>query len=110
MFFLKGDMLAAAQLAIHVCHMSGFDEMQQMFDTITVNSARTFGIADSYGIAPGRRADFVILDARSVLDALRLCPARLTVVKAGRVVAETTPSKSRIQYSAEQKVVNFQND
>ena len=106
----KGDMLAAAQLAIHVCHMSGFDEIQQMFDTVTVNSAKTFGIADSYGIAPGRRADFVILDARSVLDALRLCPARLTVVKAGRVVAETQPSQSRIQYGAEQKMVDFHED
>ncbi len=104
----KGDMLAAAQLAIHVCHMSGFDEMQQMFDTITINSAKTFGIADSYGIAPGCRADFVILDARSVLDALRLCPARLTVAKAGRVVAETRPSQSRIQYGKEQKPIDFQ--
>jgi cytosine deaminase len=103
-------MLAAAQLAIHVCHMSGFDEMQQMFDTITVNSAKTFGIADSYGIAPGRRADFVILDARSVLDALRLCPARLTVVKAGRRVAETKPSQSRIQYGKKQKPIDFRHD
>ena len=104
----KGDMLAAAQLAIHVCHMSGFDEMQQMFDTITDNSAKTFGIADSYGIAPGRRADFVILNARSVLDALRLCPARLTVVKAGRVIAETQASKSQIQYAKGQKPIDFQ--
>ena len=106
----KGDMLAAAQLAIHVCHMSGFEEMRQMFDTITVNSAKAFGIADSYGIAPGHQADFVVLDAGSVLDALRLCPARLAVVKAGRVVAETQPSQSRIQYGAKQKVVNFQKD
>ncbi|MGD8901670.1 MAG: amidohydrolase family protein, partial [Desulfobacterales bacterium] len=75
---------------------------------ITINSAKTLGIAESYGIAPGRRADLVILDAGSVLDALRLCPARLSVVKAGRVVAETQPSQSRIQYGTEQKVVNFQ--
>ena len=106
----KGDMLAAAQLAIHVCHMTGFGEMQQMFDTITVNSAKTFGIADSYGIALGCRADFVILDARSVLDALRLCPARLTVVKAGRVVAETQPSQSRIQYGTETRTVDYRKD
>jgi cytosine deaminase len=106
----KGDMLAAAQLAIHVCHMSGFDEMQQMFDTITVNSAKTFGIGDSYGILPGRRADFVILNARSVTDALRLCPARLTVVKAGRVIAETQPSQSRVHYSAESQVVDYRKD
>jgi cytosine deaminase len=90
--------------------MSGFDEMRQMFDTITVNSAKTFGVADSYGIVPGSRADFVILDARSVLDALRLCPARLTVVKSGRVVAETQPSQSRIQYGTEQRTVDYRKD
>ena len=106
----KGDMLAAAQLAIHVCHMSGFDEMQQMFDTITVNSAKTFGIADSYGIAPGHRADFVILDAHSVLDALRLSPARLAVVKTGKLVAETKPSTSRIHSGTEPKAVDFGKD
>jgi cytosine deaminase len=103
-------MLAAAQLAVHVCHMSGFDEMQQMFDTITVNSARTFGIADAYGIAAGCRADFVILDARSVLDALRLCPSRLTVVKAGKVVSETKPSESRIHYGNQEKVIDYHQD
>lgn len=106
----KGDMLAAAQLAIHVCHMTGFEEMQQMFDTITVNSAKTFGIGDSYGILPGCRADFIVLDARSVLDALRLCPARLTVVKSGRVVAETQPSQSRVYDSAEPLVVDYHKD
>lgn len=106
----KGDMLAAAQLAIHVCHMSGFDEMHRMFDTITVNAAKTFGIEDGYGFLPGCRADFVILDAGSVLDALRLCPTRLTVVKAGRVIAQTQPSESRIHYSEKSQVVDYRKD
>ena len=61
-------------------------------------------------LAPGRRADFVILNARSVLDALRLCPARLAVVKSGRVVAETQPSQCRIQIGKEQKSIDFQYD
>jgi cytosine deaminase len=106
----KGDMLAAAQLAVHVCHMSGHAEMQRMFDTITVNSAKTFGIADEYGLEPGCRADFVILDARSVLDALRISPARLYVVKSGRVVAQTKPASSQIHYASKTRSVDFRKD
>jgi len=106
----RGDMLEAAQLAIQVCHMSGFDEMHRMFDTITANAARTFGISDTYGLKPGRRADFVILDARSVLDALRLSPVRLFVVKSGRVVAQTEPAQNRIHYASETHTVDYRKD
>jgi cytosine deaminase len=103
----RGDMLAAAQLAIHVCHMSGFDEIQRMFDTITHNSAKTFGISDTYGLEPGCRADFVVLDAGSVLDALRLSPARLYVVKNGRVVAQTEATRSQIFYQSKTQIVDY---
>jgi cytosine deaminase len=102
-----GDMLAAAQLAIHVCHMSGFDEMHRMFDTITRNSARTLGISDIYGLETGCRADFVVLDAGSVLDALRLLPARLYVVKSGRVVARSDATRSRVFYKSKTQNVDY---
>lgn len=105
-----GDMLAAAQLAIHVCHMSGFDEMHQMFDTITRNSAKTYGISDTYGLEEGCRADFVVLEVGSVLDALRLLPARLFVVKGGRVVAQTEPARSRIIYRSKTQTVDYRKD
>ena len=103
-------MLAAVQLAIHVCHMSGFDEMQRMFDTITYNSAKTFGISESYGLEPGCRADFVVLDARSVLDAIRLSPARLYVVKGGRVVAQTETNRSRVFYDTRTQTVDYRKE
>ncbi len=91
-----GDMLQAAQLAIHVCHMSGYDEMHRMFDTITANSAVTFGCAEMYGIEKGKPANLVILDAGSVLEALRLTPARLYVIRTGRVIAHTDEPKTNI--------------
>ncbi len=105
-----GDMLAAAQLAVHVCHMSGFDEMHRMFDTITCNSAKTMGISDTYGLKTGCRADFVILDAGSVLDALRLLPARLFVIKGGRVVAQTEPTRSHIFYKSKKQSINYRKE
>jgi cytosine/creatinine deaminase len=90
----RGDMLAAAQLALYLCHMSGYEEINDVLDLITTNAAKTLRIQDAYGIEEGKSADFLVLDAPSAFEALRLVPARLHVFKAGREVARTSPGKS----------------
>jgi cytosine deaminase len=45
---------------------------------------------DDYGIAPGRRADLVVVDAPSVHEALRTQPPRRYVFKDGQEVARAT--------------------
>lgn len=97
----RGSMLAAAQLALFLCHMSGFQEIQETLDLITTNAARTLGIQDRYGIAEGRPASFLILDAPSAFEALRLLPACLHVFKDGREVATTTPASSVLRRAGE---------
>ena len=87
-------MLAAAQLALFLCHMSGYEEIQDVLNLITTNAARTLRIQDRYGIEEGKPASFLILDAPSAFEALRLLPARLYVFKDGREVARTTPACS----------------
>lgn len=88
------DMLDVAFMGLHASHMSGQPEIDLMLDAVTVNGARTLGL-DGYGLAPGCHADLVLLDARSVTDALRAHPARLAVVRGGSVVARTTvPERS----------------
>ena len=98
----KGDMLAAGQLALFLCHMSGYDEINAVLDLITTNAARTLRVQDSYGIEEGKPADFLVLDAPSAFEALRLVPARLHVFKSGREVAYTTPGKSVIKRQTDQ--------
>lgn len=90
----RGDMLAAAQLTLLLCHMSGYAEIQDVLDLITTNAARVLRIQDRYGIEEGKPADFLILDAPNAFEALRLLPPRLHVFKAGREVASTFPSQS----------------
>src|SRR5581483_3962677 len=89
------DMLDVAFMGLHACHMSGEHEIPRMFDAITVNGARTLGLED-YGLAPGCRADAVVLDAHDVTAALRTHPARLAVVRGGRVIARTTPPRREV--------------
>ena len=100
----KGDMLAAAQLALLLCHMSGSEEIQDVLDLITLNAAKVLRIEDRYGIAEGKPADFLILDAPSAFESLRLVPARLHVFKAGREIASTQPAKSVLRRDDEHEV------
>ncbi|MGH2508145.1 MAG: cytosine deaminase [Ktedonobacteraceae bacterium] len=93
----RGDMLAAAQLALFLCHMSGYEEMQDVLDLITRNAAKTLRIQERYGIEEGKPASFLVLDAPTAFEALRLLPARLYVFKDGREVARTTPSHSTLR-------------
>ena len=82
-----GDMLEVASMGLHVAQMTGVDAMRACFDAVTVNAARILHL-DGYGIAPGSRADFVLLDARDPVEAIRLRAARLKVFRGGRLVAE----------------------
>ena len=84
----SGDMLEVGHMAIHVAQMTSIDARKQVFDALTVNSAKTLGL-EGYGLARGCKADMVVLQARDQLEALRLKANRLFVIKAGKVIAET---------------------
>lgn len=90
----KGSMLEAGFMCLNVAHMTGYREMQQIFDALTYNSARIMDI-DGYGTAEGSRANLVVLNAGSEIDALRLGAEALYVIKNGKIVAQTEPAKRR---------------
>jgi cytosine deaminase len=93
----RGDMLAAAQLVLFLCHMSGYEEINDVLDLITTNAAKALRIQDRYGIEEDKPADFLVLDAPSAFEALRLIPARLHVFKRGREIASTMPARSIVR-------------
>ena len=66
--------------------------MRACFDAVTVNAARILHL-DGYGIAPGNRADFVLLQARDPVEAIRLRAPRLEVSPRRQAsIAETPPA------------------
>jgi cytosine deaminase len=89
------DMLDVAFMGLHACQMSGEHEIGRMYEAVTVNGARTLGL-EGYGLEVGCRADAVLLDAESVPEALRAHPARLAVIRAGQVVAETEAARRTV--------------
>ncbi|TBC60875.1 cytosine deaminase (plasmid) [Rhizobium leguminosarum] len=86
----SGDMLEVGHMAIHVAQMAGIDDKKKIFEALTVNSAKTMGIA-GYGLEKGCSADLVILQASDTLEALRLKPNRLAVIRRGKVIARSAP-------------------
>jgi cytosine deaminase len=62
---------------------------------------------EGYGLEPGCHGDVVILQAADLQEALRLKPARLYVIRRGKVIAETSPVVSRLQLEDEKIEVDF---
>ncbi len=86
--FGKPDQLEVAFMLCHMAHLAAPAEMEAAIDMVTVNAARALGLAN-YGLAPGCRADLVVVEAPSVHEALRTRADRRAVFRAGRLVAES---------------------
>jgi cytosine deaminase len=104
--FGSHDMLEVAHMGLHVAQMTGTEEIRRIFDAVTVNGARTLGL-EGYGLEPGCRADMVVLQAGDVHEAIRLRPARLFVIRGGKVIAATPPVVSRLSLEGEKVDVDF---
>jgi cytosine deaminase len=91
----SGDMLEVAAMGLHVAQMTGQDAMRACFDAVTVNPARVLGL-QGYGLEVGCEASFVLLQARSAVEAIRLRATRLAVVRRGRVLARTPPATATL--------------
>jgi cytosine deaminase len=84
----SADMLEVAHMAVHVGQMTSLDAIGQCFAAVTTNAAKILHL-DGYGLAPGCRADLVMLQAADPFEAVRLKATRLLVLRAGRIIART---------------------
>ena len=84
----SADMLEVAHMAVHVGQLTSLEAMRRCYAAITEVPAAIMRL-EGYGLAPGCRADLVVLDARDPIEAIRLKPARLAVLRAGRIVARS---------------------
>jgi cytosine deaminase len=102
----SGDMLEVAAMGLHVAQMTSVTGQRQCFDAVTVNSARVLGL-EGYGLDVGCRADFVLLQAGSPQEALRLRAQRLLVVRGGRVLSRMAPATADLMLPGRPASVDF---
>ena len=86
----QADMLEVASMGLHVALTTGREGMREAFEAVTSVPARIMGL-EGYGLEPGCRADFVLLQARDPIEAIRLKATRLRVVRGGRTIARSEP-------------------
>jgi cytosine deaminase len=91
----SADMLEVAQMGLHVAQMTSQAQMRACFDAVTVNSARILGLA-GYGLEVGCHADFVLLQARDAIEAIRLRATRLAIVRRAKVIACTPAARAAL--------------
>ena len=84
--FGNGDMLERAMMIGYRANFRHDDELALAFDMVTRTAADVLGIK-GYGIAAGGPADFVVVEASSLAEAVATRPRRKLVIKAGRIVA-----------------------
>ena len=101
-----GDMLEVAHMGLHVGQMTAQAQMKACFDAVTVNPAKTLGL-QGYGIAPGCNADMVLLQASDPVEALRTRATRLTVIRRGKVIAQTPPSTAKLALDGRPATVDW---
>lgn len=101
------DMLEVAHMGAHCLQMMGMAQLEEIFEMVTSRGAQVMQL-DGYGIAVGNPANFVILQARTILDAIRLKPTRLAVFRKGKVIARTPKAKSAIEYNDQTKDIFFE--
>lgn len=80
------DMLLRTYILAFRNNLRRDDEIEMALDVATYGGAKVMGDVD-YGLAPGCRADFVLVDGETHVEAVIERPARWLVVKNGRVVA-----------------------
>ena len=105
----SADMLEVAQMGLHVAQMTSQSAMRQCFEAVTTNPARILGLPD-YGLESGCNADFVLLQARDPIEAIRLRAARLKVFRRGRLIAEAPENTSRLHLTGRPTHTAFMND
>lgn len=103
----KGSMLQAANLLLHTAHMSGSDQVDVLFDMITTHSARTMNVEGEYGLDIGKQADFIVLDAKDEMEAIRLMSECLYVIRKGRIILETEPASRQFTGFGNTEKIDF---
>tara|TARA_R110000868_G_scaffold19779_7_gene84679 strand:+ start:3340 stop:4620 length:1281 start_codon:yes stop_codon:yes gene_type:complete len=99
------DMLDVAFMGLHVAQMTSPAEMQHCFDMVTNQNAAIMNLQD-YGLAVGKKASLVVLDAGNPIEAIRLRPERLLVMAKGKVVARRERQDTELSLKGRPSRVN----
>ena len=83
--FGRNNMLEVAFLGSHLLWMTRREEIERLYDLVTVDAARSINVPD-FGLAVGNAAHLVVLDQPNELEAIRYHSAPDYVISHGKIV------------------------
>ncbi|MBR7967086.1 cytosine deaminase [Burkholderia cenocepacia] len=89
----NGNILRVLDAGLHICHMMGYQDLQRCLDFVTDHSATALHLGDGYGIAVGRPANLVVLDADSDYEAVRRQAKATLSMRHGQVIMRREPER-----------------
>ena len=92
----NGNMLDAVMMGVYIAHLMGYHQLQDAFNYVTYNGAKTLHISDNYGIEVGKPANCILLNARDFYNALNKHVEVLYNIRHGKVLAETKPAETKV--------------
>jgi len=84
----NADVLGIAQFLARINGINRPGPLERLYTTFTSAAAEAMELGDTLGLAEGKQADLVVLDADSPAAAIRDVATRLYVIKRGKIVAE----------------------
>ena len=91
-----GNMLDAVTMGVYIAHLMGYHQLQDAFNYVTYNGAKTLHISDNYGIEVGKPANCILLNAHDFHNALNKHVEVLYNIRHGKVLAETKPAETKV--------------
>ena len=88
----NGNMLDATTMGVYIAHLMGYHQLQDAFNFVTYNGAKTLHITDQYGIEIGKPANCILLNAPDFYNALNKHVEVLYNIRHGKILVETDPA------------------
>ena len=91
-----GNMLDAVTMGVYIAHLMGYHQLQDAFNYVTYNGAKTLHISDKYGVEVGEPGNCILLNAHDFYNALNKHVEVLYNIRHGKVLAETKPAETKV--------------
>ena len=86
-----GNMLDVVHMGVYAAQLMGYTQIRESYRYVTYNGARTLHL-DDYGIALGKEANCIVLNASDFYQALNNHVEVLASIRHGKVIASTQPA------------------
>lgn len=93
-----GNMLDPLSMGVYAGQLMGYQQLQNSFNFVTYNGAKTLHISDDYGLEVGKSANCILLDGTNFYDVLNEHRSVLFNIRHGKVLVETKPAETKLNF------------